>query len=234
MGAVITEKISKTLVSNHISTDILQKINLKIDQGFTAICGPSGSGKSTLLNIIGGLERPTSGVVKVNNTDLSIFDEEGLAIFRRRNIGFIFRNYNLIPIMNVYENIILPLEIDARIADREYIMQIAALLKIEDKMSCLPNRLSIGEKQKVAIARALATKPAVILADEPTESLDSHTSLEVVGLLRLTSKEFKQAVVMVTHDKEIAELADQIIYLRDGRVERMHERRTNHDKYKSD
>lgn len=229
MGGVIIEKVSKITHYNNNPVKILSEIDLTIDRGFTAISGPSGSGKSTLLNIIGGLERPTSGTVKVNNTDLSIFDEEGLTIFRRRKVGFIFRNYNLIPSLNIYENITLPLDFDGRVADREYIMQIAALLKIDDKMSHSLNHLSVGEKQKVAIARALANKPAVILADEPTQSLDSFSSLEIVGLLRLTSKEFNQAIIMVTHEKEIAELADEIIYLRDGKIERVQDRRRNHD-----
>jgi len=228
MGVVVTEKISKTFGSEKNTINALSGIDLYVDQGFTAITGPSGSGKSTLLNIFGGLEKPTSGNIKVNNMDLSIFDDEGLAIFRRRNVGFIFRDYNLIPILNVYENITFPLDLDGRIADCEYIQQISALLKIENKMACFPGNLSGGEKQKVAIARALSTKPAIILADEPTGSLDSHTSLEVVGLLKLTSKEFNQAVIIVTHDKEIAEMADRVIYLRDGEVERVRERRHNY------
>lgn len=234
MGSVIIENVSKTLYFNNNSTNILQNIDLKIDHGFTAICGPAGSGKSTLLNIIGGLERPTSGMVKVNNTDLSIFDEEGLAIFRRRNVGFIFRDYHLIPIMNAYENIIFPLQIDDRIADRDYIMQIAEFLNIEDKMSYLPKHLSVGERQKVAIARALANKPPVVLADQPTVSLDSNTSQEVIELLRLTSKEFNQVVIMITHKKEIAELTDRVIYLCTGKIARVHERRENNDIFKTD
>jgi len=234
MGSIIIENVSKTLYFNNNSTNILQNIDLKIDHGFTAICGPAGSGKSTLLNIIGGLERPTSGMVKVNNTDLSIFDEEGLAIFRRRNIGFIFRDYQLIPILNAYENIIFPLQIDDRLADRDYIMQIAEFLNIEDKMLYLPKHLSVGERQKVAIARALANKPPVVLADQPTVSLDSNTSQEVIGLLRLTSKEFNQVVIMITHKKEIAELTDRVIYLCTGEIEQVHERRENNDIFKTD
>jgi len=171
-------------------------------------------------------------MVKVNNTDLSIFDEEGLAIFRRRNIGFIFRDF--IPTMNAYENIIFPLEIDDRIADREYIMQIAELLNIKDKMLYLPRHLSAGERQKLAIIRALANKPPVILANEPTGNLDSNTSLEVVDLLRLTSEKFNQAVIMITHKKEIAELADRIMYLCDGKIRELHERRDNNVNFKTD
>lgn len=225
MGVLVTESVSKIFGDNENCIKALASIDLFIGQGFTAITGPSGSGKSTLLHILGGLERPTSGRVLVNNTDLSIFDEEGLAIFRRRNLGFIFREYNLIPILNVYENITFTLNIDGREPDFEYINQLATLLNIEKKMDYFPNNLSVGEKQRVAIARALATKPAVVLADEPTGNLDSNTSLEVVGLLKLTSKEFKQAVVMVTHDKEIASLADKTIFMKDGNVERVTERR---------
>ncbi|WP_314062545.1 ABC transporter ATP-binding protein [uncultured Vagococcus sp.] len=225
MGTVKTEQLNKSLLSNGTSINLLEDISLDIGKGLTAINGPSGSGKSTLLNIIGGLDRATSGLVQVNGMNLATLDEEGLASYRRRHIGFIFRNYNLLPVLNVYENITFPLELDSRLADREYIMQIASLLQIEDKMSLLPNILSGGEKQKVAIARALAIKPALILADEPTGSLDSFTSLEVIGLLKMTIKEFNQAVVIVTHDQEIAELADRIIHLRDGRVERIDEKR---------
>lgn len=225
MGTVKTEQLNKSLLSNGTSINLLEDISLDIGKGLTAINGPSGSGKSTLLNIIGGLDRATSGLVQVNGMNLATLDEEGLASYRRRHIGFIFRNYNLLPVLNVYENITFPLELDSRLADREYIMQIASLLQIEDKMSLLPNTLSGGEKQKVAIARSLAIKPALILADEPTGSLDSFTSLEVIGLLKMTIKEFNQAVVIVTHDQEIAELADRIIHLRDGRVERIDEKR---------
>lgn len=228
MGVLITENISKIYKTDSLSVQALSNIDLYIGQGFTTITGPSGSGKSTLLNILGGLDRPTSGSVKVNNTDLSIFDDEDLAIFRRRNIGFIFRDYNLIPLLNIYENITFTLEMDGRVPDREYIYQIADLLKIGDKMDCFPNALSGGEKQRAAIARALATKPAVVLADEPTGNLDSFTSFEVIGLLKLTCKEFKQAVVVVTHDREIADMADQTVYIKDGKVDRVIERRRGH------
>lgn len=203
-------------------------ISLEIEKGFTVITGPSGSGKSSLIQMIGGLKRPTDGRVNVNGTDISIFDEEDLAIFRRRYIGFIFRQYNLLPSLNIYENTIFPLELDGRNVDREYINQIAALLQIEDKLSCYPKVLSSGERQKVSIARALSTKPAVILADEPTGNLDSRTAQEVVGLLKMTCKEFNQTVVLVTHEKEIADMADRVIHLRDGKVESVERRKKNY------
>lgn len=225
MGTLVMEAVEKIFGTDENAVNALVDVSLQIDQGFTIITGPSGSGKSTLLHILGGLERPTNGFVKVNNTDLSIFDDEGLAIFRRRNIGFIFREYNLLPILNVYENITFTLDIDSREPDQEYIQQLATLLKIDSKMDCFPNKLSVGEKQRVAIARALATKPAVILADEPTGNLDSNTSLEVVGLLKLTCKEFNQAVVMVTHNKEIVDMGDSAIFMKDGKIERTSQRR---------
>lgn len=203
-------------------------VSLEIQKGFTAITGPSGSGKSSLVQMIGGLKKPTEGYVNVNGTDISIFDEEDMAIFRRRYIGFIFRQYNLLPALNVYENITFPVELDGRSVDREYIKQIAALLHIEDKLSCYPKVLSSGERQKVSIARALSTKPAVILADEPTGNLDSKAAQEVVGLLKMTCKEFNQTVILVTHEKEIADMADQVILLRDGKVVSMERRQTNY------
>lgn len=213
----------KDLVLEYKTDSYIKKaidgVNLTIGKGFTAITGPSGSGKSSLLQIIGGLKHPTSGEVSVNGTDLNTFNDEDLAIFRRRNVGFIFRQYNLIPVLNVYENITFPIELDGRNVDTEYIYQIAKLLKIEDKLFSFPKALSSGERQKVSIARALSTKPAVILADEPTGNLDSCTTMEVVGLLRLTCREFNQTIILVTHDKAIAGMADQILHLKDGRLE---------------
>uniref|UniRef100_UPI004056A03C ABC transporter ATP-binding protein n=1 Tax=Agathobacter sp. TaxID=2021311 RepID=UPI004056A03C len=203
-------------------------ISLEIQKGFTVITGPSGSGKSSLLQMIGGLKKPTEGRINVNGTEISGFNEENRAIFRRRHIGFIFRQYNLLPTLNVYENIVFPLELDSRVADREYIRQIAGLLGIGDKLVSYPKILSSGERQKVSIARALSTKPAVILADEPTGNLDSKTAQEVVGLLKMICREFNQTVILVTHEKEIAEIAEQVIYLRDGKVERVERRQKNY------
>lgn len=209
-------------------TKVVDGVTLEIKKGFTAITGPSGSGKSSLIQMIGGLKKPTSGRINVNGTDLSIFNEEDMAIFRRRYVGFIFRQYNLLPALNVYENIIFPIELDGRTVDKEYIKQIASLLKIDDKLNSYPKILSSGERQKVSIARALSTKPAVILADEPTGNLDSRTAMEVVGLLKMTCREFNQTVVMVTHEKEIADMVDEIIFLRDGKVERAERRQKNY------
>lgn len=221
MGVIHTENLIKIFGEGQNEVRAIDGINLDIKRGFHAITGPSGSGKSTLLQLIGGLRAPDKGKVQVNDIDLSIFDDESLAIFRRRNVGFIFRQYNLMPVLNVYENIIFPLELDGRIADREYIHQIARLLGLEDKLTVFPRALSGGERQKVSIARALSTKPMIILADEPTGNLDSRAALEVLGLLKMTCKEFQQTVIMVTHDKEMAEIADRIIYLRDGKLEKI-------------
>lgn len=207
---------------------VLDGINLTIGKGFTTITGPSGSGKSSLLQIIGGLKHPTSGEVIVNGTNLNIFNDEDLAIFRRRNVGFVFRQYNLIPILDIYENIIFPIELDGRNVEHEYIFQIAKLLRIEDKLFDFPKTLSSGERQKVSIARALSTKPAVILADEPTGNLDSHTAMEVVGLLKLTCREFNQTIILVTHDREVAGMADQVLHLKDGRLDHIEKRRENY------
>lgn len=200
-------------------------ISLSINRGYTVVTGPSGSGKSVFLELIGGLRRPSEGAVKVNGTDYSIFGEEEMAIFRRRNLGFIFRQYNLLPVLNVYENIIFPLDLEDREVDREYILQIADLLNIADKLYSYPKELSTGERQKVSIARALSTKPAVILADEPTGNLDSRTGLEVIGLLKMTCRAFNQTIVLTTNNKEVADTADQILYFKDGRVERAEKRR---------
>ena len=220
MGIIHTENLVKTFGNGQTKVKAIDGINLDINHGFYAVTGPSGSGKSTLLQLLGGLRIPDEGKIQVKDIDLSKFDEESLAIFRRRNIGFIFQQYNLMPVLNVYENIIFPLELDGRSADREYIHQITRLLGLEEKLTLFPKALSTGERQKVSIARALSTKPMVILADEPTGNLDTRAALEVVGLLKLTCKEFNQTVVMITHDKEVAEIADRIIYLRDGKIEK--------------
>lgn len=194
-------------------------VNISIENGeFVAIVGTSGSGKSTLLHMLGGLDRPTSGCVIVNDKDIAKFKDEELTIFRRRKIGFIFQNYNLVPTLNVYDNIVLPIGLDGKTPDKSYVDKIIATLGLESKLENLPSNLSGGQQQRVAIARALASKPAIILADEPTGNLDSKTSQDVLGLLKITSERFKQTIVMITHNEEIAQLADRIIRIEDGLI----------------
>jgi len=194
-------------------------INLTVQKGeFLGIVGTSGSGKSTLLNMLGGLDNPTSGKVIVTGQDISQLSDEELTIFRRRNVGFVFQNLNLVPMLNLYENIVLPLDLDGEIIDERYIEEIIELLHLEDKKRRFPNYLSGGEQQRGAIARALATKPSIILADEPTGNLDSKTSAEVLGLLKRTSGQFNQTIVMITHNNEIAQLTDRIVRIEDGRI----------------
>ncbi|WP_070041866.1 ABC transporter ATP-binding protein [Robinsoniella peoriensis] len=197
----------------------LDGVNLKIKEGaFAAVVGTSGSGKSTLLHMLGGLDKPTGGSVIVADKDLSQMNDEKLTVFRRRRIGFVFQNYNLVPILNVYENIILPIQLDGNKTDEEYVKKVVKMLGLEEKLTNMPNMLSGGQQQRVAIARALATKPAIILADEPTGNLDSKTSADVLGLLKLTSSQFHQTVVMITHNEEIAQMADVTIRIEDGKV----------------
>ena len=197
----------------------LDGVNLSIVKGsFTAIVGTSGSGKSTLLHMLGGLDRPTSGRVIVDGKEIFRLKDEELTIFRRRKIGFIFQNYNLVPVLNVYENIVLPIELDGNKVDESYVNDIIKTLGLEKKLNSLPNNLSGGQQQRVAIARALASKPAIILADEPTGNLDSKTSMDVMGLLKVTSAKFKQTIVMITHNEEISQLADCIIRIEDGKI----------------
>ena len=199
----------------------LDHVNIDINEGeFVAIIGTSGSGKSTLLNMLGGLDRLTEGSVIINNKKLSDMNDEEVTIFRRRNIGFIFQNYNLVPILNVYENIVLPIELDGVKIDIEYVDSIIKTLGLGDKLTNMPNNLSGGQQQRVAIARALASKPAIILADEPTGNLDSKTGMDVIGLLKMTSQKFNQTMVMITHNEEIAQLADRVIRIEDGKVVR--------------
>ena len=194
-------------------------MNLSVDDGeFVAVVGTSGSGKSTLLHMMGGLDTPTSGSVFVRDKDLSKMNDEQLTIFRRRNIGFIFQNYNLVPILNVYENIALPVELDGDTVDKRFLDNIVNMLGLDNKLNHMPNHLSGGQQQRVAIARALITKPAIILADEPTGNLDSKTSADVLGLIKRTSAEFRQTVVMITHNNDIARLADRIVRIEDGRI----------------
>ena len=200
-------------------TRALDGVNFSVDDGeFVAVVGTSGSGKSTLLHMMGGLDTPTSGSVFVRDKDLSKMNDEQLTIFRRRNIGFIFQNYNLVPILNVYENIVLPVELDGDTADQRFMDNVVNMLGLDDKLKNMPNQLSGGQQQRVAIARALITKPAIILADEPTGNLDSKTSADVLGLIKRTSTEFHQTVVMITHNNDIARLADRIVRIEDGKI----------------
>ena len=199
----------------------LDGVDIEIKRGeFVSIVGTSGSGKSTLLHMLGGLDRATDGKVYVDGKDVFSMNDDQLAVFRRRNIGFIFQNYNLIPILNVYENIILPIELDGNKVDEVHIDNIIKTLGLSEKVNNLPNNLSGGQQQRVAIARALATKPAIILADEPTGNLDSRTGQEVLGLLKVTSEKFHQTIVMITHNEEIAQLADRTIHIEDGKIVR--------------
>ena len=200
-------------------THALDGVNLSVDEGeFVAVVGTSGSGKSTLLHMMGGLDTPTSGKVIVGDKDLAKMNDEQLTIFRRRNIGFIFQNYNLVPVLNVYENIVLTVELDGDKPDKKFIQDVVRMLALEDKLNNMPNNLSGGQQQRVAIARALITKPAIVLADEPTGNLDSKTSADVLGLLKRTSYEFHQTLVMITHNNDIARLADRIVRIEDGKI----------------
>ena len=197
----------------------LDGIDLDIERGkFTAIIGTSGSGKSTLLHMLGGLDTPSEGSVRVGDTELAALNSEQATIFRRKQIGFIFQNYNLVPVLSVWENIILPISLDGRRPDRKFILQVVKLLGLEKKLDSLPSQLSGGQQQRVAIARALASKPSIILADEPTGNLDTRTSDDVIGLLKMTGREFDQTIVMITHNPEIAQMADRVIRIEDGHI----------------
>ena len=197
----------------------LDGVDLEIERGkFTAIIGTSGSGKSTLLNMLGGLDTPTEGSIRIGNTELAKLTSEEATVFRRKQIGFIFQHYNLVPVLSVWENIILPISLDGRKPDKKFIMQIVKLLGLEKKLDNLPNNLSGGQQQRVAIARALGSKPSIILADEPTGNLDTRTSDDVIGLLRMTSQKFHQTIVMITHNPDIASMADRVIHIEDGRI----------------
>ncbi len=219
MSILETKNLKKYYGSHPNIVRALDGVTLEIEDGeFTAIVGTSGSGKSTLLHMLGGLDKPTEGQVFVGGKNISKLNEEKLTIFRRRRIGFIFQNYNLVPILNVYENIILPIELDGNKPDKSYIDKVISLLGLEEKLMNMPNNLSGGQQQRVAIARALATKPAIILADEPTGNLDTKTSQDVLGLIKETSNQFHQTVVMITHNEEIAQLADRTIQIEDGKI----------------
>ena len=219
MTILETKDLRKVYGSGDTEVRALDGVNLTVEKGeFVAVVGTSGSGKSTLLHMLGGLDRPTSGTVTVDGRELSALKDEELTIFRRRKIGFVFQNYNLVPVLNVYENIVLPIQLDGKAPDRGYVDQIIETLGLGNKLQNLPNNLSGGQQQRVAIARALAAKPAIILADEPTGNLDSATSLDVMGLLKVTAQKFSQTIVMITHNEELAQMADRIIRIEDGRI----------------
>ena len=219
MTILSTSNLKKIYNAGENETRALDGVSIEIEDGaFVAIIGSSGSGKSTLLNMLGGLDRPTEGDVIVDGEKIFEMDDEELTIFRRRKVGFVFQNYNLVPILNVYENIVLPIELDGMEVDEPYVKKIIETLGIENKLKSMPNELSGGQQQRVAIARALASKPAIILADEPTGNLDSRTSLDVISLLKSTSRQFQQTIVMITHNEEIALMADRMIRIEDGRV----------------
>ncbi|MCI8873467.1 MAG: ABC transporter ATP-binding protein [Lachnospiraceae bacterium] len=219
MSILQTTDLKKYYGAGPNITRALDGVDFSVEQGeFVAVVGTSGSGKSTLLHMMGGLDIPTSGSVCVRGKELAEMNDEQLTIFRRRNIGFIFQNYNLVPILNVYENIVLPVELDGDMADRKFMNEVVSMLGLEDKLYNMPNNLSGGQQQRAAIARALVTKPAIVLADEPTGNLDSHTSADVLGLLKRTGSEFNQTIVMITHNQEIAQLADRIVRIEDGKI----------------
>ena len=213
--------LCKSYGSGENQVKALDHVSLSVENGeFVAVIGTSGSGKSTLLNLLGGLDTPTSGEVLVAGKDLFQMDDESRTIFRRRNIGFVFQNYNLVPVLNVYENIVLPVELDGNKVDKKFMKEVVRMLGLEDKLNNMPSNLSGGQQQRVAIARALVSKPAIVLADEPTGNLDSMTSSDVLSLLKVTSTKFHQTLVMITHNNEIAQLADRIIRIEDGKIVR--------------
>ena len=217
MQILMTEKLKKYYGEGDTAVHALDGIDFTVEKGeFVSIVGTSGSGKSTLLHMLGGLDQPTSGTVIVDGKDLSKMKEEELTIFRRRKIGFVFQSYNLVPVLNVYENIVLPIQLDGNKPDQAYIDKIVHTLGLEKKLLSLPSQLSGGQQQRVAIARAIAAKPAIILADEPTGNLDSRTSQDVIGMLKITSDQFGQTIVMITHNEEIAQLAARIVRIEDG------------------
>lgn len=219
MSILSTTHLTKQYGSEPNIVRALDDVNISVEQGeFVAIIGTSGSGKSTLLNMLGGLDRPTAGSVRVDQFELGKLSDDDLTVFRRQRIGFIFQNYNLVPILNVYENIVMPVQLDGKRPDERFIQEVVALLGLEKKLDNMPNTLSGGQQQRVSIARALAAKPAIILADEPTGNLDHRTSDEVIELLRVTSRKFHQTIVMITHNPEIASQADRCIQIEDGKV----------------
>lgn len=219
MTILQTENLKKYYGSGDTQVRALDGVDLAVENGeFVAIVGTSGSGKSTLLHMLGGLDRPTSGRVTVDGKDIFSLKDEALTIFRRRKIGFVFQSYNLVPVLSVYENIVLPVELDGRRPDQDYLQEVIAVLGLEKKRNSRPNQLSGGQQQRVAIARALAAKPAILLADEPTGNLDSQTSQDVLGLMKVAGQKFSQTMVMITHNEEIAQMADRIVRIEDGRI----------------
>ena len=219
MAILETADLSKIYGQGDTAVRALDGVSIQVEKGeFVAVVGTSGSGKSTLLHMLGGLDRPTSGSVMVDGKDIVLLRDEELTIFRRRKIGFVFQNYNLVPVLNVYENIVLPVELDGVEPDETYIRGIVATLGLESKLTSLPGQLSGGQQQRVAIARALAAKPAILLADEPTGNLDSRTSQDVLSLLKVSGQKYQQTMVMITHNEEIAQMADRIIRIEDGRI----------------
>ncbi len=219
MAILETEDLKKYYGSGETQVRALDGVDLSVENGeFVAIVGTSGSGKSTLLHMLGGLDRPTSGRVIVDGKEIFSLKDEALTIFRRRKIGFVFQSYNLVPVLSVHENIILPVELDGRRVDREYLQEVVSALGLEKRLNSRPNQLSGGQQQRVAIARALAAKPAILLADEPTGNLDSKTSQDVLGLMKVAGQKFAQTMVMITHNEEIAQMADRIIRIEDGRI----------------
>lgn len=219
MTILETKDLRKFYGSGDTQVKALDGVDLSVENGeFVAIVGTSGSGKSTLLHMLGGLDRPTSGAVLVDGKDIFSLKDEELTIFRRRKIGFVFQSYNLVPVLSVYENIVLPIQLDGCKVDQSYVNQVIEALGLEQKLQNLPSQLSGGQQQRVAIARALATKPAIILADEPTGNLDSKTSQDVLSLMKVTGQKFAQTMVMITHNEEIAQMADRIVRIEDGRI----------------
>ena len=219
MTILETRDLKKYYGAGDTQVKALDGVNLSVEQGeFVAIVGTSGSGKSTLLHMLGGLDRPTAGTVTVDGQEIFSLKEEALTIFRRRKIGFVFQSYNLVPVLSVWENIILPIQLDGRAVDEAFVREVVTTLGLEQKLDRLPNQLSGGQQQRVAIARALASKPAILLADEPTGNLDSKTSQDVLGLMKVTGQKFGQTMVMITHNEEIAQMADRIVRIEDGRI----------------
>ena len=219
MSILETRDLRKVYGTGDAQVRALDGVNLAVESGeFVAIVGTSGSGKSTLLHMLGGLDRPTGGSVTVDGKEIFSLGDEELTIFRRRKIGFVFQSYNLVPVLNVYENIVLPIQLDGRKVDEGFIARIVKTLGLDGRLDALPSQLSGGQQQRVAIARALAAAPAILLADEPTGNLDSRTSQDVLGLLKVTSQTFAQTIVMITHNEEIAQMADRIIRIEDGRI----------------
>ena len=219
MAILETRDLKKYYGAGDTRVKALDGVTLSVEQGeFMAIVGTSGSGKSTLLHMLGGLDRPTAGTVTVDGQEIFSLKEESLTIFRRRKIGFVFQSYNLVPVLSVWENIVLPIQLDGRAVDQAFVREVVTTLGLEQKLDRLPSQLSGGQQQRVAIARALASKPAILLADEPTGNLDSKTSQDVLGLMKVTSQKFGQTMVMITHNEEIAQMADRIVRIEDGRI----------------